>query len=456
MRRLTDEEADERFRAADWTPLEPYVGAGVPRRCTCNICGDEGTPRLSQLPRSRGCKKCGYATVRRKLQEQKTDLDKIEAVYARAGVTPLEPWVNANTKRLVRCNTCGFEARIGYSGIFAGQGGCRRCGRAKVTAMQLVPVEQVDAVFVEHGLEPLGPYVGTNSPRLARCVTCGREVTARYNALQSGKQKGCRYCSYKQMGDAKKLPEEEADKVFLTAGVEPISPYVESTAPRLCRCLTCGREVSPSHNSLQNGQGGCKYCAVRGLDRAAPGIVYLIKSESFQALKIGVTTEAARRQRVEQHESSGWEVVEIWNFDNGQQAEQVETALLAWWRFDLGAPEALTSDDMPQAGHSETAGLVFVSVEETVAKVKEFIAQVRARGSVAPRLCTIGGCDEPVRARGWCALHYQRWRRYKDPLWERNWKASLCSADGCERTSATRGMCNMHYKRWWRSQSRPG
>lgn len=295
MRRLTDEGADERFRAADWTPLEPYLDAATPRRCRCNVCGDEGQPRLAELVRSRGCKKCGYETVRRKLQEQKTDLEKIEAVYARAGVTPLEPWVNANTKRLVRCNTCGHESRIRYSGIWGGQGGCRRCGRAKVTALQLVPIEQVDAVFRECGLEPIGLYIGTNSPRLARCLSCGSEVSVRYNALQSGKHKGCRHCSYRQIGDAKRLPEEEADKVFLAAGVEPIAPYVESTALRLCRCLTCGREVSPSHNSLHNGQGGCKYCAVVGLDRTAPGVVYLIKSEPFQSLKIGVTTEVARR-----------------------------------------------------------------------------------------------------------------------------------------------------------------
>lgn len=111
---------------------------------------------------------------------------------------------------------------------------------------------------------------------------------------------------------------------------------------------------------------------------------------------------------------------------------------------------------MPQSGHSETAGLVFVSAEETVAKVEEFIAQVRATGSVAPRICTVDGCDEPVRARGWCAFHYQRWQRYKDPLRERTFEATVCSADGCDRASAARGLCNMHYKGWRRAQGLPG
>lgn len=416
VRRLTDDEADERFRAADWTPLEPYVGAGTPRRCLCNICGDEGTPRLSQLVRSRGCKKCGYETVRRKLQEQKTDLDKIEAIYAAAGVTPLEPWVNANMMRLVRCNTCGFETRIRYAGIYSGQGGCRRCGRAKVAAKQLVPIEKVDAVFEACGLRPLTPYEGTNTPRQAECQTCGRTVAVRYNELRTGKRKGCRYCSYSAMGDAKRLSEEVADRVFLDAGVEPLEPYVGSTTPRLCRCMTCGREVSPSHNSLQNGQGGCKYCATVGLDRTAPGIIYLLRHESFQVLKIGVTTEAARRDRLDDHERHGWEVIHTWATDNGGDAETVETAVLRWWRFDLGAPEALQQDDMPQAGHTETAALVFVTVDDTVEIVNRFLLELRTTGAIAARICRIDGCGGEVRARDLCALHYTRWQRHGDPL----------------------------------------
>lgn len=34
---------------------------------------------------------------------------------------------------------------------------------------------------------------------------------------------------------------------------------------------------------------------------------------------------------------------------------------------------------------------------------------------MSERPCTIDGCDRPVRARGWCARHYQRWQRTGDP-----------------------------------------
>lgn len=30
--------------------------------------------------------------------------------------------------------------------------------------------------------------------------------------------------------------------------------------------------------------------------------------------------------------------------------------------------------------------------------------------------CAIDGCDKPVEARGWCNVHYARWRAHGDPL----------------------------------------
>lgn len=35
---------------------------------------------------------------------------------------------------------------------------------------------------------------------------------------------------------------------------------------------------------------------------------------------------------------------------------------------------------------------------------------------MAQGTCSIDGCEKAKYIRGWCTLHYQRWRRYDDPL----------------------------------------
>lgn len=52
-------------------------------------------------------------------------------------------------------------------------------------------------------------------------------------------------------------------------------------------------------------------------------------------------------------------------------------------------------------------------------------ASLRPRPERAPKppkpvrvwhtVCTIPGCDKPVRGRGWCITHYNRWHRHGDP-----------------------------------------
>lgn len=32
------------------------------------------------------------------------------------------------------------------------------------------------------------------------------------------------------------------------------------------------------------------------------------------------------------------------------------------------------------------------------------------------RLCSVYACTDPHNSRGWCRFHYQRWRKYGDPL----------------------------------------
>lgn len=70
---------------------------------------------------------------------------------------------------------------------------------------------------------------------------------------------------------------------------------------------------------------------------------------------------------------------------------------------------------------------------------------------MAKGTCSITDCESPVRGRGWCVLHYQRWRKHGDPevramAWSRN--GPECAVEDCERGATRRGWCDPHYRRW--------
>lgn len=63
-----------------------------------------------------------------------------------------------------------------------------------------------------------------------------------------------------------------------------------------------------------------------------------------------------------------------------------------------------------------------------------------------------GPCATPVRARGMCYKHYQRWQRHGDPLFQRKHEPKLCTVlehgDSCGRVVLAHDMCIKHHARW--------
>lgn len=67
-----------------------------------------------------------------------------------------------------------------------------------------------------------------------------------------------------------------------------------------------------------------------------------------------------------------------------------------------------------------------------------------------PMNCNVDGCEGVVRSRGYCARHYENFRRTGEPLSLREQKAllpkPLCAIGGCGRPVRLKGMCNRHYE----------
>lgn len=67
-------------------------------------------------------------------------------------------------------------------------------------------------------------------------------------------------------------------------------------------------------------------------------------------------------------------------------------------------------------------------------------------------ICMIAGCDYPVKAKGFCNNHYRRYWKYNDPLYIKKYDRDLeklpCKVNGCEKHVCAKGFCSTHYQRF--------
>jgi DNA-directed RNA polymerase subunit RPC12/RpoP len=279
-----------------------------------------------------------------------------------ASLEPLEPYPGADALWRCRCEKCGREVRQSASNVKAG-GSCVYCAGRRLDP------DAVAATMAAADLEPLEDYRNADARWRCRCLVCGREVTPTWTQVKAGGR--CAYCR------GNRVDRTDAVRFMADAGLHPMEPFPGAHARWLCRCGTCGREVRQTYSKARTGRG-CRYCASRGLDYSAAGVVYLVDHAGFFALKVGVSTTAATEERVATHARDGWALVGYWTVPSAEAAVVVERAVLRWWRETLHAPQALTAADMPRGGFTETASRLFVDSDRTVAFVRSLVESERA------------------------------------------------------------------------------
>jgi hypothetical protein len=60
------------------------------------------------------------------------------------------------------------------------------------------------------------------------------------------------------------------------------------------------------------------------------------------------------------------------------------------------------------------------------------------KGGIRP-ICSVANCGQPHSGKGYCKVHYARWRLENSPV---------CKIDGCTKHAEKRGWCSAHYYRY--------
>jgi hypothetical protein len=194
---IDPDQAAAELRAAGFEPLEAYPGyVNKAWRARCLTCGHEGLPRLNNIRRGSGCRRC--------LDRAQRDADiathaqnATDTMHA-AGFEPLEPYRGADRPWRCRCTTCGKESTPVYGNVQQGRSSCRYCAGQVTT-----PPDQAIVEMRQAGFEPLEPYPGyVNRPWRCLCANCGSEITPRLSTTRKGI--GCRVCSARKRGQARR------------------------------------------------------------------------------------------------------------------------------------------------------------------------------------------------------------------------------------------------------------
>jgi hypothetical protein len=92
--------------------------------------------------------------------------------------------------------------------------------------------------------------------------------------------------------------------------------------------------IYPATVKSRSNGSGCPSCATSGYDPKKDGYLYLIRHLDFDMLQIGITN--APEDRLKNHKSKGWEIIEVRGPMGGHLTKQWETAILKMLK-DRGA-----------------------------------------------------------------------------------------------------------------------
>jgi hypothetical protein len=360
--KISDEKAERIMRQAGMKPLEPYVNSKTPWKSKCTVCKKITSPALGNV--IQGHKACAYCSG------HKVDPKDAIKVMKKAKLEPLELFTSVDAAWKCKCLKCGKIVKPAYSSVRSGQGGCVSCGREATAKSHRYTHEMTVDTMKQADLEPLEEYKSSDAPWKCRCLKCYRVVFPSFSNVSKG-HKGCAYCS----GNA--VHPEDAVKIMLESGYEPLEPYPAHNKTKWkSRHIQCGTIVFPFYNTIQNRKSGCSVCAEYGLKLENPAYVYIMFHHEFNSIKVGISNNNAKPNRIKSHASDGWQLFKQIDVLNGAIATEIEAKTFNWIRRELGLGVHLSKEMMKHHGYSETVDANEVTVLQIERRIQEILSEL--------------------------------------------------------------------------------
>jgi uncharacterized Zn-finger protein len=312
--------------AFGWNPSEFTYGSDKKLQWKCLKNHTWHSTIKDRTSKKTGCPYCGN----RKLLQGFNDLATTNPELAQEafGWDPKKVFAGTNKKLQWKCKeghvwTATGTDRNQY------KTGCPYCGRRKL----LQGFNDLESVYPElaqeaFGWDPKKVIAGTNKKLQWKCREGHVWLTSGNH--RSSNESGCPVCSNNTVlegfNDLSTTHPELAQEAF---GWDPKKVFAGTSKKLQWKCKE-GHVWIATGNNRSTSKTSCPSCAQQGFDPNKDAFFYFLIQPIWELFQIGITNYP--QDRLKKHSLSGWQVLDIRGPMDGQNARELETALLTFLR----------------------------------------------------------------------------------------------------------------------------
>jgi hypothetical protein len=183
-RRYSESTVRNEFLKVNLEPIEKYINTDAPLKCKCIKCGNFPSPTFTAIRAGGGCRYCS---------EKLTSPEKAIKLARKAGLEPIEDFVNGQVPWKCKHLECGTIVSPLFVTILRGNSGCIKCNSKRAANRYRLSEEKAVAIMLKADMQPLEPYINALSKWKCKCLKCKSIITPKLNNVQNGS--GCINCT---------------------------------------------------------------------------------------------------------------------------------------------------------------------------------------------------------------------------------------------------------------------